>query len=246
MRSAVLAAMLLLACGGKEEPIDTGSYDPAADPDDDGLSNEEEEALGTDPKNPDSDGDGVTDGREVNSNTDPLDADDKPYEGGWKIGACRDRVVPSGDAVGEVSEDFALEDRYGDMIQLHAFCDRVVLVAAMHITPGDLDEATADAVADELIALWDEYERDGLMILWLVGPNFEDTAATIEDIAAFADFQGIEFPILLDTDWNVARRFTGGPDPQPPTYTLFGEGVKIAVIDQPLDPNEVTNLLDQL
>jgi len=44
-----------------------------ADPDNDGLSNEEEEALGTDPQNPDTDGDSINDGQEVIDGTDPLD-----------------------------------------------------------------------------------------------------------------------------------------------------------------------------
>ena len=245
-RALLAATLLLTACGGKEEPIDTGSYDPNADPDEDGLSNSEEEALGTDNRNPDTDGDGVTDGKEVNGNTDPLDAADKPYTGGWKIGACRDRVIASGEGIGDVAEDFTLTDRYGDPIRLHSFCDRVIVLVSMYITPGDLDEAEADAVADGLIDLYDEYERDGLMPLWLVGPYDDDgSTATLEDIEKFAEFQGIEFPILLDTDWAVSQRYTGGPDPQPPTYTLFAKDVKIAVIDSPLDVNQLTDLLDE-
>jgi gliding motility-associated-like protein len=43
------------------------------DDDNDGLSDEEEALLGTDPLNPDTDGDGVMDGVEVADNTDPLD-----------------------------------------------------------------------------------------------------------------------------------------------------------------------------
>jgi thiol-disulfide isomerase/thioredoxin len=45
------------------------------DSDKDGLTNEEEEAFGTDPKNADTDGDGLSDFDEVNGITDPLDAD---------------------------------------------------------------------------------------------------------------------------------------------------------------------------
>lgn len=57
-----------------------------ADDDKDGLTNAEEAALGTDPKNPDSDDDGISDGDEVNIyGSDPLNLDtdgDTLYDGG--------------------------------------------------------------------------------------------------------------------------------------------------------------------
>ena len=48
---------------------------PVLDSDDDGLSDDEEADLGTDPNNPDTDGDGINDGDEVNCGSDPLDPD---------------------------------------------------------------------------------------------------------------------------------------------------------------------------
>lgn len=45
------------------------------DTDNDGLNDEEEERLGTDPNDPDSDGDGVNDGEEIDRGIDPLDVD---------------------------------------------------------------------------------------------------------------------------------------------------------------------------
>jgi hypothetical protein len=49
---------------------------PPADDDGDGLTNDQEEKLGTDPFNKDTDGDGLWDGSEVNEhNTDPLNQD---------------------------------------------------------------------------------------------------------------------------------------------------------------------------
>jgi len=55
-----------------------GSRDNPNDHDNDGLSNDEERILGTDPTNPDTDGDGVSDGTEIIKGTDPKD----PTNGG--------------------------------------------------------------------------------------------------------------------------------------------------------------------
>ncbi len=77
--------------------VDTDGTDPldgsddnvgSGDSDGDGLSDAEEEDLGTDPENADSDGDGLSDGVEVNSTeTDPLDSDsdDDGLEDGTEI-----------------------------------------------------------------------------------------------------------------------------------------------------------------
>lgn len=55
---------------------------PVDDSDGDGLSDDEEDDLGTDPNDPDTDGDGVNDGDEVDAGTDPLDSKDYPNKGG--------------------------------------------------------------------------------------------------------------------------------------------------------------------
>jgi hypothetical protein len=55
-------------------------YGAVQDSDEDGLSDEEEADLGTDPEDPDTDGDGVSDGAEVDAGTDPLDAEDFPAD----------------------------------------------------------------------------------------------------------------------------------------------------------------------
>ncbi len=48
---------------------------PLADPDNDGLTNAQEETLGTDPANPDSDGDGISDSVEVGDPENPVNTD---------------------------------------------------------------------------------------------------------------------------------------------------------------------------
>lgn len=108
---ALLAACGLLAAGcgldpdgdedgdgltnGEEE--DLGTDPEIADSDGDGLSDGDEvNVYGTDPNNADSDGDGYWDGEEVESHTDPLTEADHPYLGGWPIDACRREIIPTG------------------------------------------------------------------------------------------------------------------------------------------------------
>ncbi len=102
--------------------------DVDVDPDKDGLADADEAALGSDPGVPDSDGDGYTDGDEASQHTNPIDAEDHPYAGGWKIGACRDDIEATGTGEGDVSNDFELMDQFGEMVRLHDFCDNVVYV----------------------------------------------------------------------------------------------------------------------
>ncbi len=64
------------------DPNDDGTVDvnngASGDPDHDGLTNEEEQDLGTDPNDSDSDDDGITDGGEDDQGTDPNDPEDTP------------------------------------------------------------------------------------------------------------------------------------------------------------------------
>lgn len=96
------------------------------DLDGDGLLADIEEALGTDPDDPDSDGDEWSDGDEYEQNTDPLDADSKPYTGGWKIDACHDNVNSTGFGLGDVIENLTAKDQFEETIELHHFCNKVV------------------------------------------------------------------------------------------------------------------------
>ncbi len=78
----------------------TGLAFAAADADGDGLSDDEEATLGTDPQDPDSDDDGLSDGAEVNTHqTNPLDADtdDGGVNDGVEVGLGTDPLVPADD-----------------------------------------------------------------------------------------------------------------------------------------------------
>ena len=101
-----------------------------SDTDGDGLDDGLEAELGTDPKAEDSDGDGYSDGDEVDANTDPTLSTDKPYKGGWPIDACRNDISPTGNGVGDIAPNFTLSDQYGDIVKLHDFCDKAVMLVA--------------------------------------------------------------------------------------------------------------------
>lgn len=122
-----------LACAGTPDEDDDDD-DESSDSDDDGLTDEEEDELGTDPDEPDSDGDGYDDGEEVDGHTDPTDADDAPYQAGWKINACRDDITSTGTAEGDVIENFEFPNQYGETVRLHDFCNQVVLVVGAGFT----------------------------------------------------------------------------------------------------------------
>ncbi len=108
--AAVMLGLSTVACadvdGDDDKNTDVADLDPMGDEDGDGHSNGTEDALGSD----------------------PLDASDVPYQGGWRKGDCRDDVQPSGNGIGEVAENFAMTDQFGDVVNLNDFCDRVVLV----------------------------------------------------------------------------------------------------------------------
>jgi exonuclease VII small subunit len=84
-------------------------YDPNADEDFDGLSNEMEKLLGTDPFNPDTDGDGLSDGYEVLIGTSPTnpDTDGDGMPDGLEIAAGTNPLDPNegGDADGDGLSD---------------------------------------------------------------------------------------------------------------------------------------------
>ena len=127
--------LLILGCTGLAPAEEDGTDDTddvvddsAADDDGDGLTNDEEDELGTDPDESDSDGDGIGDEEEVDENTDPLDEDDFPYEGGWAKGACRNDVDSEGYSEGDVSKGWTMPDQFGQEVSLHDFCDRTIYV----------------------------------------------------------------------------------------------------------------------
>ena len=157
MRALIFPALLCLpiaACtpDSGDSATDTGPEPVHGDRDGDGLSDADEAELGTDPGDPDSDDDGYEDGAEVHTHgTNPLYEHSHPYTGGYNVGYCDTRPVPTGPtglisgefqpddgppewyewpvyAVGDVVDDFAWRDQHGETVHLYSFCGQHVML----------------------------------------------------------------------------------------------------------------------
>ena len=99
---AFLAALLALpACGTDDQSTrDNTTSGTLTDSDGDGLTDDEEAELGTDPDRADTDADGFADGDEVDSGSDPVDPDSYPGDGVvctedadcWRGNVCIDGI----------------------------------------------------------------------------------------------------------------------------------------------------------
>jgi hypothetical protein len=92
---------------GDAGPPAAGPPSGPVDSDGDGLTDEEEAELGTDPINPDTDGDGLTDGEEVERGTDPLnpDTDGDGFHDGDECARGTDPLNPDTDGDGHSDGD---------------------------------------------------------------------------------------------------------------------------------------------
>ena len=196
------------------------------DADDDGLSDADEADWGTDPGVPDTDADGWTDGYEVWDHTDPLDDGDHPYTGGWHIGACRDDIVSSGNAVGQIAEDFVLTDQFGEDLRLHDFCDRQVLLvsAATWCGPCQLE-------ADDLQHWFETYETAGFIVITLIGEDNGGGIPTRADAEAWVEAFDLTHPVVVDPQWRITARFTGYGELLLPANHQLAAGLEVLQVD---------------
>jgi len=213
----------------------TQGTDPLdADSDNDGVSDGAEVRASTNPLNPDSDGDGWTDGEE--STTDPLDASDHPYLGGWETDACRDTTEATGNDVGEIAEDFALYDQYGETVRLHAFCDHAVLIISTAMW-------SSSALSDSawLQSLYESYADQGLIVLLLLSEDLTGDPPDTAELSAWADDSGLSFPVLNDGEWKVGGRYE--QDGAIPSMTLLAPGGTIVSLDSDVDASDIEAVL---
>jgi peroxiredoxin len=189
------------------------------DSDGDGIPDAEEEELGLDPALADSDGDSFDDGVELEANSDPLDPTHHPYAGGWAIDPCNDDLVVTGNSPGSVTEDFALLDQHGELVRLHDFCAREVLL----VTSAMWCEPCRDE-APHLQEWYETYQSQGFIVLTLLGEDTFGDTPDQSDLESWANSYGLEHPVLADANWAVSNRWPGA---YIPTMHLLGAGATV-------------------
>lgn len=153
MRLSLLFLPLFLGCPVEQKEGNGGGggggqdtvTEPPADSDGDGLTDEEEVSLGTDPHEADSDGDGFDDPTEIEDGTSPTWEYSHVYEeGDYLIGACPEHIDaanagPTGTGSysgtswdsyqeGDILDNFRVVDRWEQEIQPYAFCGNYMVI----------------------------------------------------------------------------------------------------------------------
>ncbi|MCP4808644.1 MAG: TlpA family protein disulfide reductase [Proteobacteria bacterium] len=224
------------------DPItgDTGEQEDTwsgEDADGDGLTNGEEQDLGTDPNERDTDGDGTDDPDELDGNTDPTDASDKPYAGGYPIDSCRWDIDGEGHSVGQVVENFKLTDQYGESVRLYDFCEHaVVLVSSAGWCGPCVDEART-------LAQWEsKYAERGLVVVTLLAEDSGGRTPDENDLDQWDSSAGYDHaPVLSDGGWTISSRYE--QDNYIPTVSLIAPGMVLVERDDNVSESDVKAVL---
>lgn len=150
-------------------------------------------------------------------------------EGGYNIGNCTEfptATEPSGEnngyantwAVGDVVEDFALMDQYGQEVHLYAFCGQNIMLAFGASWCGPCQEVAATVQAHQ-----DEYGPEGFQAIEILIQNVNSQPPTQDDLVDWATSYGLETVPVLDDgaqavwpyyelDWGIPTLVHIGPD----------------------------------
>lgn len=251
MRTSCLAltallALPLTACdvrgggGGGDEPLYEGA--PDDDNDGDGITNEDEVALGTNPASADSDGDGYSDKDEVDAGSDPTDEDDAIYQGGWPYnpnkGDLEDPGMGGSPQVGQPMSNVVLLDQFGDEVELFDFAHlgkpAILDLSAEWCPPCNdmaewLDGADKGFFSSAVNPLREAVESGD--ILWITFLNQDSQGAPADQATAarwHEKYPTGAVPVLADTNSQVMNWI--GP-PGIPSLTWVDDEWNVTIID---------------
>ena len=226
------------ASSDDDDQVSTDDDDAQGDSDGDGLSDGEEDDLGTDPYDDDTDNDGYEDGEEVDANTDPTDSSDHPYSAGWPIDPCRWSISGYGNSVGQITTNFSAPSQTGDTVRVHDFCEQTVLLVSSAMWCGPCQEE-----AGEIASWYDSYASQGLMVITLLGENEYGSTPSQADLQNWAYSFGIDHPVVADSGWAITSRYVTSSSIYLPTMHLLGPGAEVLAADTFLSESQVVSAL---
>ena len=221
--------IILISCvEGSEDPADESEEESEpVDSDGDGLFDDEEEELGTDPSLVDTDGDGFDDMEEVEGGTNPNYEYSHPYTGGYNVGYCADGMAestgPSSSnghtplyAEGDVVDNFTLVDQHGEEVDLYSFCGRNVMLI---FSAGWCGPCVA--LSEDAQAIQDDYED--LQIFEILIEDARGDAPDRADLEDWAEHGGMTNVVVVgdgdyeawpywEADWGIPSVSYIGPD----------------------------------
>jgi len=233
------------ADGGTE----TETGEPAEpDSDEDGLTDAEEEVIGTDPNDKDTDDDGYWDSWEVDEGTDPLDYESRIYQGLWPYNPGKDALDQGNMATATTDADSLFPrkqflDHHGDMVDIYDFTEYVngndelafmiVDLSAMWCGPchnmadwiAGVDNSQTAGLQQAYPTVRDKVHEGRIWWLTFIVENAQNGNPTIEDAQSwYAQHQDPFIPILVDDNKDILNVYNGG---QFPFFFLLDPYMKI-------------------
>ncbi len=172
--------------------------------DDDGLPNDFEKAIGSNPANEDSDDDGFKDGVEYFSYFRPWDTTDFPYAGDYPRGPIPDSVAGEGFDQGQISAGWSHLDQFEEELYLHRFYGNVVVVYV------DTEEAAGlFGAATETQAAYEELRDEGFVVLsFVIGGVDFGTPPNAERFIADHD---LSYPVFEHANQSISASYQFAP-----------------------------------
>ena len=226
---SLLAMCLLGACG------DTAETDSGAHSQPDATSGAGD--AGTEDTSSGGEGEDATAAPEETTGGDEPDTAEGPPPARWPVGECADQPAGTGIEVGDIAMDFELMDQHGQMVRLHDFCDKTVLVVGSAFwCPGCIDKAPT------LDAIYQAHKDAGFLIITLLTETLDNEPCLQEDLKAWADEYGQSFPVLSDVDGYI-HTFTPKAGGKLPMEVLLGPGVEIVTVIDDITEQDIIDAL---
>lgn len=205
-------------------PVDPSS-EAHLDSDQDGLTDEEEVELGTDPATADTDGDSYRDGDEVYEGTDPTDPDSRIYTGYWPYNPDKDALPDPGFprvlAVGDLVGRHVAVDQFGEAVDLFDFAGQGRDIAIEVVA---LQDSSSHSVPNWLatgqdpfgwLQHWEPVRHavdDGdLYWITILSRDFDGPAPDLADVQLWHNsFPNDRVPVLPDTGHHFQTSLIAG------------------------------------